>query len=392
VKLAVVAIGAGLAATGSASAVADPLRLRADALSSSASPAGLLVLDTSAEPASGMSAEAVVWMAGARELDDAATGDVLVMALRGRTRSGRASGQVGRFVASLGALRVTHVDGGGARVRLPGRFDLEGVAGVPVQPGLTTARSWDWYAAARASRRLGEWGALGLAYGQRRDEGRLASEELAGDAGFTLGKRSDLGARLAYDLANEGLAEVGLTASHRRKAVRTDLYAMHREASHLLPATSLFSVLGDVPSERAGMLVTWRAAPRLDLIADVGARHVDMLGAELTGRARLRLDDRGASALTGELRRSGVGDDSWTGVRGAARIELPRSFVIGAEAELVIPDVDRGKGTAWPWGLGSLGWTRGDWQAAIAVEASASAQYASRVDVLAQLSRRWRLR
>jgi len=411
VKLAVVAVGVLASAAGGAvggavgSAAADPLRLRADALTTTASPAGLLVLDAQAEPRSGLSAEAIVWMAGARELDDSASGDVLVMTLRGRTATGRASGQIGRFVSSLGALRVTHVDGGALRVRLPKRFDLEAVAGVPVQPGLATARSWDWYAGGRASRRLGEWGAIGLAYGQRRDDGQLASEELAGDAGFTLGKRSDLGARLAYDLANPGLAEVAVTASHRRKAVRTDLYAIHRASSHLLPATSLFSVLGDVPSERAGMLVTWRAAPRLDLIADAGARYIgapssrpsgemsdgmtDMLGAELTGRARLRLDDRGTSALTGELRRSGVGDDTWTGVRGAARIALPRSFVAGVEAELVIPDVDRGHGTVWPWGLGSLAWARGDWQAAIAVEASASAEYTSRVDVLAQLSRRW---
>ncbi len=387
-KLVVVAALAGA----TASAGADPLRLRADALSSTASPAGLLVLDASGDPASGLSAEAVVWMMGSRELDDTVTGDVLVMTVRGRTATNRASGQVGRFVSSLGALRVTHVDGGAARVRLPARFDLEAVAGVPVMPGLATARSWDWYAAGRASRRLGEWGAVGVAYGQRRDAGQLVSEELGVDTGFTLSKRSDLGARLAYDLVNPGLAEVGITASYRRKATRTDVYALHREASHLLPATSLFSVLGDVPSERAGMLVTWKAAPRLDLIADAGVRYVGMLGAELTGKARLRLDDRGTSAVTGELRRSGVGDDEWTGLRGAARIALARGFVLGAEAELVIPDVDRGRGAVWPWGLGSVAWERGSWQAAIAVEASASAEYTSRLDVLAQLSRRWSMR
>jgi len=38
----------------------------------------------------------------------------------------------------------------------------------------------------------------------------------------------------------------------------------------------------------------------------------------LVGVDRLRLDDRGKSALTGEVRRSGVGDDAWTGVRGVA--------------------------------------------------------------------------
>jgi hypothetical protein len=371
---------------------ADPLRLRADALSSTRSPAGLLVLEAEGMPRAGWSAEALVWMAGSRELDDTASGDVLVIAVRGRTASGRASGQVGRFVSTLGALRTTHVDGAGARVRLPKRFDVEAVAGVPVLPGLATARSWDWYVAGRASRRLGEWGSAGLAYGQRRDAGQLASEELGADAGFVLGKRSDLGVRVAYDLAHGGLAEVAATTSYRRKSVRADAYAIHRDASHLLPATSLFSVIGDVPSQRGGLLVTWRAAPRLDLIADAGARYVDMLGPELVGRARLRLDDRGTSLLSGEIRRSGVGDDEWTGLRGAARIALPRSLVASTELELVIPDMDRGRGRVWPWALGALAWERGAWQAAIAIEASSSPEYTSRVDVLGQLARRWSTR
>jgi hypothetical protein len=180
-----------------------------------------------------------------------------------------------------------------------------------------------------------------------------------------------------------------VTASHRTKTLRTDVYASHRAASHLLPATSLFTVLGDIPSQRAGMLLTWRAAPRLDLIGDAGVRYVDAAGAELAGRARLRLDDRGRSALTGEVRRSGVGDDAWTGVRGAARIALRPKLSLATELELVIPDVDRGRGTAWPWGLVAVSHERGDWQAALALEASSGPEYTGRIDVLGQLTRRW---
>ncbi|HEU0035831.1 MAG TPA: hypothetical protein VFQ53_34700 [Kofleriaceae bacterium] len=370
-------------------ASADPIRLRADALATTASPAGLLVLEADSEVRSGLDAEAVVWMAGNTALDDGASGDVLVIALRGRTESGRASGQVGRFVSTLGALRPIHVDGASARLRLPSRFDLEAVAGMPVQTGLTMSRSWDWYVGGRAARRLGEWGSVGLAYGQRRDDGLRSSEELATDAGFTITQRDDVGARAAYDLVHGGIAEIAVTGSHRTKSLRTDVYATHREASHLLPATSLFSVLGDVPSERAGTTLTWKAAPRLDLIADGGVRYIDELGLELVGRARLRLDDAGKSALTGEVRRSGVGDDQWTGLRGAARIALPYALTASTELELVIPDVDRDTGRVWPWGLAALGWERADWQAAVAVEASASPEYRSRFDVLAQLGRRW---
>lgn len=371
-------------------AAADPIRLRADALATTASPAGLLVLEAEATPRERITAEAVVWIAGARTPGEDTVGDVLVIAVRARTGSNRATGQIGRFVSTLGALRPVHVDGGAARVRLPRQIDLEAVAGVPVMPGLATGRGWDWLAGGRVSRRIGFAGSVGIAYSQRRDAGRLVHEELGFDGGLALGKDHDLGTRLAYDLANPGLAEVGVTSSHRRRSLRAELYALHRAASHLLPATSLFSVIGDVPSQRAGAVITWRAAPRLDLIADAGARGVDDdYGAELVGRARLRLDDRGRSALTGELRRSGVGQDRWTGARGAARIALPHALAFSTELELVIPEVDRGRGTLWPWALAALSWERGAWQAAIAIEASASPEHRHRIDALAQLARRW---
>jgi len=132
------------------------------------------------------------------------------------------------------------------------------------------------------------------------------------------------------------------------------------------------------------------AAPRLDLTADGGARRVDAdVAPELALRSRLKLDDRGASSLTAELRRSGVGMEAWTGARAAGRLALPRAFAVSTELELVRPDDPRGRGALWPWALGALSWDRGGWQAAVAVEASSSPQYRSRVDALFQLGRRW---
>jgi len=153
-------------------------------------------------------------------------------------------------------------------------------------------------------------------------------------------------------------------------------------------------VIGDVPSQRAGAVLTWAAAPRLDLTADAGARRVDSdVAPELTVRARLKLDERGAGALSAELRRSGVGNwastSAWTGARGAARIALGHALWASTELELVRPDDPRGRGALWPWALAALSWDRGGWQAAAAVEASASPEYRSRVDSRFQLSRRW---
>ena len=372
---------------------ADPLRLRAAALASTASPAGLLVLESDSALRSDLSAEALVWMAHDRTPGEDTTGDVLVIAIRARALEGRANLRLGRFVSALGALRPVHVDGVSTRFVLPRRFEAELVGGLPVVLGLGTGRGWDWMLGARIARRFGDYGSVGIAYGQRRDHALVASEELGADAGLAIGKRHDAGARVAYDLANPGLAEVALTTSYRRRELRGELYAIHRASSHLLPATSLFSVIGDVPSRRGGAVVTWRAAPRLDVIGDVGARVIDGdVGAELTARALLRLDDRGKSALVGELRRSGVGDDGWTGIRGVARLALPRSLAASTELELVIPDHDRGTGAAWPWALAALTYDDGEWIAALAVEASASPEYTGRLDVLGQLGRRFGVR
>lgn len=369
---------------------ADPVRLRADALATTSSPAGLLVLETSGAMEPGLSAEAVVWMGGMREPEADVTGDVLVIALRARDRSGRATAQLGRFVANLGALRPTHVDGAAGRVRLPERVDVEAFAGVPVLPTVVDAsRAWDWIVGGRIARRIGDYGSAGIAYAQRRDGGRLATEELGVDMGAAIDARNDLGARFAYDVANPGVAEASVSASRRQGAWRTELYARHRAASHLLPATSLFSVLGDVPSQRAGAVITWRAAPRLDVIADIAGRRIDDdFDEEVVARARLRLDERGKSSVGGELRRSG-GASGWTGARGVAQIAITGSITLSTELELVIPDDDRGLGVVWPWALVAAAWKRGAWESAIAVEASASPEYRHRVDGLLQLSRRW---
>jgi hypothetical protein len=326
---------------------AEPLRLRADALATTQSPAGLVVLDASSSAAALVSAEAIVWTAG-DTLPGQHHGDVLVIALRAHTADGRASARVGRFVATLGALRPVQVDGAEGLLRLPYRFDVEGYAGIPVLPGLATSRSWDWVTGGRVARRLGTTGSVGLAFLEERDDGRLSTEEIGGDAGAALGAHSDFGARAAYDLANPGLAMASVSASYRGKAIREEVYAGYTAASHILPATSLFTVLGDVPSQRAGVLVTWQAAPRLSVMGDLGARRIDEQVAPLR-----------------------------------------HGLVASSELELVIPDDSRGRGAAWPWGLVALGWDRGPWHAAVAGEASASPEYVHRLDALVTLGRQW---
>ncbi|HEX5062015.1 MAG TPA: hypothetical protein VFV99_21750 [Kofleriaceae bacterium] len=367
---------------------ADPLRLRADALGGTQSPAGLIVLEADGKASATTNAEAIVWAA-----NDSA--DVLVIALRARTADGRIGGKVGRFVASLGALRPVQIDGASGRMRLPHSFDVEAIGGVPVPPAPSfghsiSERAWDWVAGGRIARRFGDYGSVGIAMLEQRDDARLATREVGVDAGIALTKRHDVATRVAYDLANPGLADAYASLIRRGGGVRAEVYAGYRAASHLLPATSLFTVLGDTPSSRGGMQISGKLAPRLELGSDMGLRGAaDELGVLLVLRARLALDDKFASAITGELRRDGVGEDAWTGARGAARIALSHSLTASTELELVVPDRDRMRGAVWPWALAALAYQRGPWQAAAAIEASASAQYAHRVDVLVSMMRMW---
>jgi len=371
---------------------ADPYRLRADALATAQAPAGLVVLQADGKEGPFFAAEALIWVGGGAATpggdmglsDDQTEAQALVMAVRARRSFGEA--RLGRFVLAAGGLRPVHMDGASGRLRLPQRFALEAFAGSPVAPGLD-GRQWDWLAGGRASRSIGDWGSAGVAYMHRRDNGRVSMEEAAADAGLQATSWLDLSGRAAVDLIHGGLAETQATASARKGAWRFEVYGTERSASRLLPATSLFSVLGDSPSRRIGSTTRWRAAPRLDLFADAGALSAGGDWGELAAaRATLRLDDRGTGALGAELRREGVPGASWTGTRATARTPLIAGFRFAAEGELAFPD---DSDHVWPWGLLAVSRQFGDWQAAAAVEASSSPTEVYRLDALARLTWLW---
>jgi len=364
---------------------ADPIRLRGDAFATAESPAGLLSLSARDRFKTWLDAEAVVWL-GAGDDTEA---DVLVISVEARDPHRRGSIRVGRQIVIAGALRPMHVDGADARAHLPKGFDLEVFGGLPVVPRFGP-RAYDWLVGTRLSRKLGP-ARLGLGYLERRDDGALDTRELAFDAASAIGERIDVSAGAALDVIQLGFAEARVAATWNRKALRVELFGIQRSAAHLLPATSLFSVLGDVPSRRVGASARWRAAPRLDVTGTAGTRIVDGEVAEdLAAGARLRLDDRGASSIGVELDRQGGADSGWTGARASGRFQLCRAWVFSAEAELVRPDDPRGRGTLWPWALGALTWhPTADWDAAVAMEASSTPEVVWRVDALARLSRRW---
>ena len=365
---------------------ADPLRLRADALAEARSPTGLVVLQGEDSLRPWVTAEALVWAGAGTKLD--ATGDVLVLALRLREPHGRGELRVGRFVMAAGAILPVQIDGAEAVGRTPWGSTVDAFGGVPVAPRFGP-RSYDWIAGGRIAQAVAGRATVGLSYVQRREDGDVSSDELGADLAAAPARWLDLAAHGSYDLSSPGISEAKATAALRLEPWRLELFASQRSPSRLLPATSLFSVLGDFPSQMVGLEGRWRAAPRLDLLASAAGQSVGgQIGGNGWARASLRLDDRGDGTLGVEARRQDVSTAQWTGVRAVAGLPLGGGFRYSAELEIAGPDHPDGRGTVWPWGLVALSWrSRGGWEVAGAFEGSSTPLHRYEADALVRVAR-----
>jgi hypothetical protein len=371
----------------SSNARADPLRLRADAIAESQgtlSPAGLVVLQGQDAMRPWVDAEAVVW-AGAKP---GWTGDVLVLRMRLREPHGYAELRAGRFVLATGAVRPVQIDGAHVIGRAPWGSVIETFGGVPVVPRFG-ARAYDWLAGGRLAESMASVATVGVSYIQRRQYGDISDEEIGVDFAAAPARWLDVAAFGSYDVTSPGIAEARASAAARWTDWRLELFASQVSPGRLLPATSLFSVLGDLPSQSIGATVRFRAAPRLDLLASGAGQDVGgSLGENGWVRATLRLDDRGSGNVGAEVRRVDLTSSRWTGVRVIGVLPLGIGFRYSSEIEIVVPDSADGRGLAWPWGLCALSWRSPDgWEIAGALEASATPLHRYESDALLRLSR-----
>jgi hypothetical protein len=264
---------------------------------------------------------------------------------------------------------------------------VETFGGLPVVPAFGP-RAYDWIAGGRVAQKVGTAAVAGISYEPRRDDGELSDEEVGADLSVAASKWLDLGAFGSYDLTDPGIAEARASAAARWDAWRVELFGSQLSPGRLLPSTSLFSVLGDFPSQTLGATVRWRAAPRLDLLASGAGQDVaGGLGGNGWVRSLLRLDDRGEGSLGLEVRRVDVPGTAWTGFRAISALPLGGALRYSSEIEIVVPDVPDGRGAAWPWGLSALSWrSRQGWEIAAAVEASSSPLYRYEADALMRLA------
>lgn len=369
-------------------AMGEPLRLRGDALAETQAPAGLLVLQGQDKIRPWVDVEGLVWAGGRPYANADATADVLVLSMRLREPHGLGEIRGGRFVVATGAIRPVQIDGLSAIGRAPMGASLEVFGGTPVVPSFGP-RAYDWIVGGRVSQKIASRMTLGASYVERRTHGEIADDEFGADLATTPLPWLDLAARSAYDLTNPGIADALVSAAARSTDWRVELFGTHRSPSRLLPATSLFSVLGDFPSDMVGSTVRWQAAPRLDLLATGAGQSV---GAELGGnawlRALLRLNERGDRSVGMEVRRQDVSTARWTGFRGISTQPLGRGFRLSSEIEIAFADAPRGRGVAWPWALTALGWRSGTgWEVAGAVEASSTPEHRYEANALLRVSR-----
>lgn len=345
-------------------------------------PAGLVQVESRLKSYPWFNAEAQVW-AGRSPLAEQGNGDVVVLTLRARDPLGRGEGTAGRFVLTSGAVRPVHLDGGHLKGQTPQGFALEAFGGVPVTPRFQ-ARAYDWLVGGRASQRLARFGVLGASFVERRDRGREVDQEVGGDLTLYLLHWLSAAARASYDLVSRGLSEVQGTASMGSSARRLELFGSLRNPSLILPATSLFSVLSNVPSAQAGVSGRMRVAPRLTLDALIAYRQAaEEFGIRAQAGGRLWLDDQGESALEGTVTRDGVEGAQWTGLRALAYRELFEAFRVSGEVELVIADEARQGARLWPWGRVSARYLlRETWVFSAGVEGNASPEFVRVVQAL----------
>ncbi|HSQ68061.1 MAG TPA: hypothetical protein VLM85_32850 [Polyangiaceae bacterium] len=380
-----------------ARAHAEPFQLRADAFvysQGSGSPTGYVALSGEDKLTPWAETEAVLW-AG-----NGATADALVFMVKLRHPKNWGELRLGRQIISAGAVRPIHIDGADGRVRLPTGTSFEVFGGVPVVPEFQYG-AYDWVAGGRAAQALGRNTTIGVSYLQQRDDGALAYEEVGMDFASAPTRWFDVASHAAYDLIDPGLSEARVSLAGRLGPLRPELFALHRSPSRLLPATSLFSALGDMASDSAGLTLLWKMFPRLDVLPILAARTQDGdAGIDATLRTTLRLDDRGRGAIVLDLRRQGSGLDPWSGVRLAVRVPLTERWLVSTELELVVPDndnpdpavraVQRARGTVWPWSLVALRWAPiRHWEVAGAVESASTPTSTFEVNALMRLSASW---
>jgi hypothetical protein len=308
---------------------------------------------------------------------DAGEGDVLTVSVLLREPHGLGQARLGRFIAGMGALGPVQIDGAELTLRPFSGSHLSVFGGIPVVPEFGP-RKFDWLAGGRVGQhlfhdRLG----LGVSFLHRRDDGELDAEELGADASLEAASFLSFQAAGSWSLIADGLAELRGAAFLHAEGWQVELFGARRIAARLLPATSLFSVIGAAASSSGGAEASWRAFPRLQFGGTLALEGLDdELGYRAALRSTLSLADSGPGQIGVEAISRKLAGEGFVG--GAIRVQVPIGAVLSAHAsaELVAAEEPRDRGELWPWLRMGASWTpSADWLLGAAVGLRATPEY-----------------
>ena len=335
---------------------------------------GLLVLRSGYRNSPYVDVDALVFVGATT---DAWQGDVLSVSVVVREPHGLGQARLGRFIVGTGAVGPVQIDGGEVTLRAFAGSHVSVFGGAPVVPELGP-RTFDWLVGGRVGQQLAEDRVgFGMSYLHRRDAGQIDAEELGADATLEAASWLSLSAIGSWSLIADSLAELRGAALLHERGWQVELFGSRRIAARLLPATSLFSVIGAAASSSGGAEGSWRAFPRLQLGGTLALEGLDdELGYRAALRATLSLADEGPGHIGVEAIRRKLADEGFVG--GAVRVQVPIGLVVQAHAsaELVAADQPRDRGKLWPWLRFGASWTPSEhWLLAAAVGLRATPEY-----------------
>jgi hypothetical protein len=345
---------------------------------------GLLVLHSGYRNSAYVDVDALVFVGAT---SDGLNGDVLTVSVLLREPHGLGQARIGRFIVGTGAIGPVQLDGAELVLRAFSGSHVSVFGGLPVVPEFGP-RKFDWLAGGRVGQQLlGDRLGLGVSYLQRRDAGELDAEELGADASLQAASWLSLNAIGSWSLIANGLAELRGAAHLQHADWQIELFGLRRVAARLLPATSLFTVIGAAASSSGGAELSWRAFPRLRLGGTLALEGLDdELGYRAALRGTLSLADAGPGQIGVEAIRRKLGDEGFVG--GAIRAQLPIGLVVqaNASAELVAADQPRDRGKLWPWLRMGASWAvSAQWLVAAAVGLRATPEYQRDIYALLRL-------
>jgi hypothetical protein len=335
---------------------------------------GLLVLRSGYRNSPYVDVDALVFVGATT---DAWQGDVLSVSVLVREPHGLGQARIGRFIVGTGAVGPVQIDGGELTLRPWSGSHVSAFAGLPVVPEFGP-RKYDWLAGGRVGQQLFEDRlGLGISYLHRRDAGEIDAEELGADLALQAAPWLSFNAIGSWSLIADSLAELRGAALLHEQAWQLELFGTRRIAALLLPATSLFSVIGAAASSTGGAEVSWRAFPRLQVGGTLALEGLDdELGYRAALRTTLSLADSGPGQIGVEAIRRKLAEEGFIG--GAVRVQVPIGDVVQAHAsaELVAADEPRDRGKLWPWLRMGASWTpSAQWLFAAAVGLRATPEY-----------------